>query len=134
MKQVPSVRQAALAAGRMKYSNYFRLPCRMTGLQKLTCSRGGERKTRKFGVLLLLLLLLFCSMTQLHKMLFSNREYIPKHVHIFKNFVYHPHKSWIDGERKGGREWKGGSFPKLHALGSPPTVDTASVLLVLCLV
>ena len=48
MKQVPSVTHAALAAGRMKYSNYSRLPHIMTGLQKLTCNRGGEMKKIKF--------------------------------------------------------------------------------------
>lgn len=48
MKQVPSVTHAALAAGRMKYSNYSRLPRIMTGLQKLTCNWRGERKKIKF--------------------------------------------------------------------------------------
>lgn len=48
MKQVPSVTHAALAAGRMKYSNYSRLPRIMTGVQKLTWNRGGDLKKIKF--------------------------------------------------------------------------------------
>ena len=47
MKQVPSVTHAALAAGRMKYSNYSRLPHIMTGIQKLTCNRGGEMEKKE---------------------------------------------------------------------------------------
>lgn len=51
MEQAPSVRQSALAAGGMKYSNYCRLPrILMTGLQKnLTCLWGLHWKKRKLG-------------------------------------------------------------------------------------
>lgn len=45
MKPVPSATQAALAAGRMKYSNYSRLPRMVTGLKHwLATSEGRARK------------------------------------------------------------------------------------------
>ena len=59
MKQVPSVTHAALAAGRMKYSNYSRLPRIMTGVQKLTCNRGrGFEENKVFWVVFCFTLLL----------------------------------------------------------------------------
>lgn len=43
MKPVPSATQAALAAGRMKYSNYSGLPHMVTGAQTSTCNQERER-------------------------------------------------------------------------------------------
>lgn len=43
MKPVPSATQAALAAGRIKYSNYSGLPHMVTGAQASTCNQERER-------------------------------------------------------------------------------------------
>lgn len=81
MKQVPSVTHAALAAGRMKYSNYSRLPHIMRGLQKLTCNRGGEMKKIKFWGLCFVL---YCcwrywiNLTKCYSQ--GEKENRPKHV------------------------------------------------------
>lgn len=52
---MPSATQAALAAGRMKYSNYSGLPHMVTGLKHRLVTRkereGRERRCLEFGLL-----------------------------------------------------------------------------------
>lgn len=143
MKQVPSVTHAALAAGRMKYSNYSRPPHIMTGLQKLTCNHRREKKKRKLKNCVFYCCC-FGGGQELTKqsVILKESEYITKYV--LKN----PKEGSRERRREGGRErreggrggWKeerrdrrreggrkgGKCYPKLPQLGNLPTLDTGS--------